>query len=237
MRKNNDKDLWSICQDWVTVFSLRISINDQVRRKGKKLIGRAKGKIGKFSFTVYTWTFVLLTDTCRVCLATDGTIKKSWKFSLMSSFLLRTDISYIVIYQVIFEAPWLPSNSIHCPRCADNGLKQRVNTHTEVKRGYSSTEKSLEDKSKYKAKRWGKRQHRNPWEQWPTLFLSAKLLESRLTLCDPMDCSHPGFSICGILQTRILQWVAMPSSRGSSRSRDQTQVSHVSCIGRRVLFH
>ena len=79
--------------------------------------------------------------------------------------------------------------------------------------------------------------HRNPWEQWPTLFLRAKLLESRLPLCDPMDCSHPGFSICGILQARILQWVAMPSSRGSSRSRDQTQVSYVSCIGRWVLFH
>ena len=36
------------------------------------------------------------------------------------------------------------------------------------------------------------------------------------TLCDPMDCSLPGSSVLGILQTRILEWVAMPSSRGSN---------------------
>ena len=36
------------------------------------------------------------------------------------------------------------------------------------------------------------------------------------TLCDPIDCSSPGFSVHGILQARILEWVAMPSSRGSS---------------------
>ena len=36
------------------------------------------------------------------------------------------------------------------------------------------------------------------------------------TLCDPMDCSLPGFSVHGILQARILEWVAMPSSMGSS---------------------
>ena len=45
------------------------------------------------------------------------------------------------------------------------------------------------------------------------------------TLCDPMDCSPPGSSVHGILQSRILEWVAMPSSRGSSQPRDWTQVS------------
>ena len=45
------------------------------------------------------------------------------------------------------------------------------------------------------------------------------------TLCDPMDCSPPGSSVQGILQARILEWVAMPSSRRSSQPRDQTQVS------------
>ena len=44
-------------------------------------------------------------------------------------------------------------------------------------------------------------------------------------LCDPMDCSLLGSSVCGILQARILEWVAMPSSRGSSWPRDQTCVS------------
>ena len=43
----------------------------------------------------------------------------------------------------------------------------------------------------------------------------------------PLDCSLPHSSVHGILQARILEWVAMPSSRGSSQPRDQTQVSHI----------
>ena len=44
----------------------------------------------------------------------------------------------------------------------------------------------------------------------------AKLSQSCPTLCDPMDCSLPGSTVRGILQARTLEWVAMPSSRGSS---------------------
>ena len=40
--------------------------------------------------------------------------------------------------------------------------------------------------------------------------------QSCLTLCNPMNCSLPGSSVHGILQARILEWIAMPSSRGSS---------------------
>ena len=47
------------------------------------------------------------------------------------------------------------------------------------------------------------------------------------TLCNLMDCSPPGSSVHGILQARILEWVAIPSSRGSSQFRDQIQVSHI----------
>ena len=54
------------------------------------------------------------------------------------------------------------------------------------------------------------------------------------TLCDPMDCSPPGSSVHGILQARILEWVAISSSRGSSWPRDQTHVSGISCTGRQV---
>ena len=49
--------------------------------------------------------------------------------------------------------------------------------------------------------------------------------QSCLTLCDPMDCSPAGSSVHGILQARILEWVAMPSTRGSSQPRDRTLVS------------
>ena len=45
------------------------------------------------------------------------------------------------------------------------------------------------------------------------------------TLCDPVDYSPPGSSVHGILQARILEWVAIPFSRGSSRPRDGTWVS------------
>ena len=48
---------------------------------------------------------------------------------------------------------------------------------------------------------------------------------SCVQLCDPMDCSPSGSSVHGILQMRILEWVVMPSSRGSSQPRDWTHVS------------
>ena len=64
-----------------------------------------------------------------------------------------------------------------------------------------------------------------------------KSLQSCLTLCDPMDYSPPASSVHGILQARILEWAAMPSSRGSFGPRDLAYVSHISCIGRQVLYH
>ena len=48
-----------------------------------------------------------------------------------------------------------------------------------------------------------------------------------LTLCDPMNCSLLGASVHGILQARVLEWVAIPFSRGSSQPRDWTQISHI----------
>ena len=97
-------------------------------------------------------------------------------------------------------------------------------------------------------------------------YLCTKLLQSCPTLCDPMDRSPPGFSItnsqsfsdscllswwchptisssfvpfssCLILHKTVLEWVAMPASRGSSQSRDRTHVSYISCIDRWVLHH
>ena len=50
----------------------------------------------------------------------------------------------------------------------------------------------------------------------------SSVTESSLTLCDPMDCSWSGSSVHGILQARILEWVAISFSRGSSQPRDQT---------------
>ena len=60
--------------------------------------------------------------------------------------------------------------------------------------------------------------------------MCASLLQLCLTLYDPKDCSPPGSSLHGILQVRILEWVAMPSTRGSSPPRDRTGISFVSWI-------
>ena len=60
---------------------------------------------------------------------------------------------------------------------------------------------------------------------------------SCVRLCDPMNCSLPGSSVQGILQARILEWVAIPSSRGSSQPRVRTHISYISCTGRWVLYH
>ena len=63
------------------------------------------------------------------------------------------------------------------------------------------------------------------------------VIQSCLTLCNPMDCSPPGSSVHGISQARILEQVAVSSSRGSFWPRDWTHVSCVSCIGRQILYH
>ena len=55
----------------------------------------------------------------------------------------------------------------------------------------------------------------------------SEVAQSCPTLCYPIDCSLPGFSVHGIFQARVLEWVAISFSRGSSRSRDQTQVSRI----------
>ena len=60
--------------------------------------------------------------------------------------------------------------------------------------------------------------------------------QSYLTLCDTMDCSLPGSSVHGILQARILEWVAISFSRGSSQPRDWTCISWISCTGRQILY-
>ena len=59
------------------------------------------------------------------------------------------------------------------------------------------------------------------------------LVASVLSFCDPVDCSPPGSSVLEIFQARILEWVVISSSRGSSQPRDRTCIS---CIGRRVLY-
>ena len=68
------------------------------------------------------------------------------------------------------------------------------------------------------------------WQNFHFTFTYTKLLQLCPTLCDPRDCRPPGSSDHGILQARILERVAISSSRGSSQLRDRVPVSYVSCI-------
>ena len=78
---------------------------------------------------------------------------------------------------------------------------------------------------------------------WPVkwnLFLSLRVssvAQSCLTLCDPIDCSLPGSSVHRIFQARILEWLAISFSKGSSQPQNRTWVSCVSCIAHQSLTH
>ena len=63
----------------------------------------------------------------------------------------------------------------------------------------------------------------NQLDKW---LFHVLVTQSYLTLCDPMDCSLPGSSVHGILQARIVEWVAMPFSRVSSWPRDWTCIAY-----------
>ena len=102
--------------------------------------------------------------------------------------------------------------------------------------------------SRCKAKAW----HESNAPGFPLLLLACKAFgiswsltsrvcvcvcavdQSCLSLCDSVDCSPPGSSVHGIFQARILEWVAISFSRGSSWPRDW---NHTSCFGRRILYH
>ena len=72
---------------------------------------------------------------------------------------------------------------------------------------------------------------------WSYRKLQVVCAQSCPTLCDPMNCSLPGSSIHGILQARILEWVVIAFSRGSSRPRDSTCLTCISRTGSKLLYH
>ena len=75
---------------------------------------------------------------------------------------------------------------------------------------------------------WAKKQVASPCQHEKKV--KVFVAQSHPTLCGPMDCSPPGSSVQGILQARILEWVAISFSRGSFQPREQTLVSGI--VGR-----
>ena len=83
---------------------------------------------------------------------------------------------------------------------------------------------------------WGEKEKKEREPTHSRVFFSSSLCthSSQLcsTLCEPKDCSLPGSSVLGILKARMLEWVAISSSRGSSPPRDRTCIS---CLGQWIV--
>ena len=69
------------------------------------------------------------------------------------------------------------------------------------------------------------------------LHVCAKSLQLCSTLCNLTGCSPPGSSVIKILQARIVEWITISFFRGSSKPRDRTHTSYVSCISRKSFYH
>ena len=93
----------------------------------------------------------------------------------------------------------------------------------------------VEDRGAWCAAVHGVAKSRTRLSNWTTIYMECcGVLDTQLcpTLCDPTDCSLPGSSLHGILQTRIMEWIAISFNRESSRYGDQTRVY---CIGGRFF--
>ena len=92
----------------------------------------------------------------------------------------------------------------------------------------------------------GKEDSQADWSLWSIMSLRAcwqscihacLVAQLCLTFCDPVDCHPPGSSVHGILQARIVEWVAISYTWGSSQPRDQSHVSCICSIDRQILYH
>ena len=92
-------------------------------------------------------------------------------------------------------------------------------------------------KPRYTCIHWQDLQRSTESDEVDAISSVSSVAQSCPTLCDPMNYSPPGSSVHGILRARILDWVAMPSSKGSFWPRDWTCISYISCILRHVLYH
>ena len=127
---------------------------------------------------------------------------------------------------------------------------QHLDWHGEEETEAVTTAEGLESKVQPSERDWGRGRGWDGAKEWVRapqreqecvcvcvrahMRVRAVLLQSCVTLCDPVDCGLPGSSVHGILQARILEWIAISYSREPYQTRDRT---HVSCLGRGILYH
>ena len=83
----------------------------------------------------------------------------------------------------------------------------------------------LAQKQKYRPMEQDREPRDKPMHLWVPYFWQSEFAQLYWTLCDSMDCSLPGSSVRGIFQARIMEWVAISFSRGTSWPRDGSWVS------------
>ena len=136
----------------------------------------------------------------------------SWCFSKYGPLEVKTVFVLIVRYYLLFSLYWVCTDIAKAMvnKTGSSGGTEAVAPHSTS--NYCTLFLALEGSEKWKE-------------------TESEVAQSCLTLCDPVDCSPPRSSVHGILQARILEWVAISFSRGSSRPRGWTQISRI--VGRR----
>ena len=102
----------------------------------------------------------------------------------------------------------------------------------QINKIYMEPWKTVNSQNNLEKEEQSKRYHA-PWFQTAVQSCVCSCVLRRVWLCNPLDCRPPGSSVGGIFQARILEWVAISSSRGSSPPRNQTRISS---IGRKILY-
>ena len=141
------------------------------------------------------------------CLLDDLLTLKTWEYFFLHLEILINDISFKDLLFLFFQDFFIKFSEPHGKKNHGVSLSELIKICWPTRRKYNLMKAA---------------------------HMRAQSRQSCLTLCDSMDYSPPGSSVHGILQARMLEWDAMPFSRLSSQPRGQT---HVSCIGRQVLYH
>ena len=115
----------------------------------------------------------------------------------------------------------------------EDPLEKEMATHSSIlawRIPWTEEPGGLNNNNYIRDERLKQRPRRNSINRWRKVK-ESEVSQSCLTLCDPMDCSLPDSSVHGIFQARVLEWIAISVSRGSSQPRDRTRVSCT--VGRR----